>query len=81
MHEFLSAKQLRQGLKDVVEKVKHGERFTVLYRSRPAFDIVPVGTPPIETVPLESDPLYRSPPVGDSGSGDAAMNHDDLLYR
>jgi prevent-host-death family protein len=81
MHEIINAKQLRERLKDVVEKVRHGEKFTVLYRSRPAFDIVPVGTPSVESVPLESDSLYRAAPVGSSDSGDAAVTHDELLYR
>ena len=81
MPEVISAKQLRGRLQDVVEKVKHGGRFTVLYRSRPAFDIVPVGNPPIESAPLESDPLYRASPVGSSKSGDAARRHDEVLYR
>ena len=81
MPEMISAKQLRERLRDVVEKVRHGERFTVLYRSRPAFDIVPVGSPSIESVPLESDPLYRAAAVGSSESGDAATRHDELLYR
>jgi len=81
MHEILNAKQLREKLKEVVEKVRHGDKFTVLYRSRPAFDIVPVGTPSVDNVPLESDSLYRAAPVGSSGSGDAAAKHDDLLYR
>ena len=76
MLEMISAKQLRERLQDVVEKVKHGGQFTVLYRSRPAFDIVPVGSPP-----LESDPLYQAAPVGSSGSGDAAARHDEVLYR
>ena len=81
MHEILNAKQLRERLKEVVEKVKHREKFTVLYRSRPAFDIVPAGTPSVESVPLESDSLYRAAPVGSSDSGDTAVSHDDLLYR
>ena len=81
MPEMISAKQLRERLQDVVEKVKHGGRFTVLYRSRPAFDIVPVGSPPLEHTPLESDPLYQATPVGSSGSGDAAAQHDEVLYQ
>ena len=81
MPDMISAKQLRERLKDVVENVKHGRRYTVLYRSQPAFDIVPVGGPSIETVPLESDPLYQAPPVGASAAGDAAARHDEVLYR
>ncbi len=79
MPEIISAKQLRERLQEVVMKVRHGERFTVLYRSRPAFDIVPVGSPPTDKTPLESDSLYQAPAVGASGSGDAAARHDEIL--
>lgn len=81
MPVMISAKQLRERLQDVVEKVRHGGRFTVLYRSRPAFDIVPVNNPTMESVPLELDSLYRALPVGTSESGDAAAQHDEVLYR
>ena len=81
MPEMISAKQLRARLQDVVEKVRRGERFTVLYRSRPAFDIVPVGNPSLDSIPLESDPLYQAPTVGASESGEAAARHDEVLYR
>ncbi len=81
MPEIINAKQLRARLKEVVAKVRHGERFTVLYRSRPAFDIVPVGSPTMGNTPLESDSLYQAPPVGASESGDVAARHDEVLYR
>lgn len=81
MPDMISAKQLRERLREVVESVKHGRRYTVLYRSQPAFDIVPVGASSIEDVPLESDPLYQAPPVGSSALGDAAARHDEVLYR
>ncbi|MDE2998767.1 MAG: type II toxin-antitoxin system prevent-host-death family antitoxin [Gemmatimonadota bacterium] len=80
MAEIINAKQLRARLKEVVSKVRDGERFTVLYRSRPAFDIVPVGSPPMRSAPLEADPLFQAPPVGASESGDAAARHDEVLY-
>jgi antitoxin (DNA-binding transcriptional repressor) of toxin-antitoxin stability system len=38
----INAKRLRATLPDVVERVRKGARFTVIYRSRPAFQIVPV---------------------------------------
>ena len=78
---YKAVKALWKQLQDVVEKVRHGERFTVLYRSRPAFDIVPVGNSPLGSMPLESDPLYQAPAVGASESGDAAARHDEVLYR
>ena len=81
MPEIINAKQLRARLREVVEKVRHGERFTVLYRSRPAFDIVPVGSPPRGSTPLQADPLYEAPPVGASESGDVAERHDEVLYQ
>ncbi|MDE0146393.1 MAG: hypothetical protein OXL95_11040 [Nitrospira sp.] len=81
MPEMINAKQLRERLYDVVEKVRHGKRFTVLYRSRPAFDIVPVDSPPLDSIPLESDTLYQAQAVGASESGDAAARHDEVLYR
>ncbi len=81
MSQMISAKQLREQLRAVVQKVRQGGRFTVLYRSRPAFDIVPVGSPSVESTPLESDPLYRAPPVGASESGDVASGHDEVLYE
>lgn len=81
MPEIIRAKQLREHLQDVVERVRHGERFTVLYRNRPAFDIIPVGSPPIDNAPLEPDLLYEAPPVGASESGEAAARHDEVLYR
>ena len=42
MNTIISAKELRASLPKVVEKVRRGARFTVLYRSRPAFQLVPV---------------------------------------
>jgi prevent-host-death family protein len=76
----ISAKELRTHLGDVVSKVRHGGRFTVLYRSRPAFDIVPVGESTIREGPPDEDSLYRAGPVGSSVSGDVARNHDEELY-
>lgn len=81
MDQIISAKQLRAHLQDIVAQVRQGGRFTVLYRSRPAFDIVPVGTPGTPPAKLEADPLYGADPVGSSGSGDASRRHDEILYE
>lgn len=80
MGHTISAKELRARLQEIVAQVRRGSRFTVLYRSRPAFDIVPVGSPEAVSGRLEEDPLYRAQPVGSSGTGDAALRHDEL-YR
>jgi prevent-host-death family protein len=42
MNVPINAKRLRASLPEVVERVRKGTRFTVIYRSRPAFQIVPV---------------------------------------
>lgn len=81
MTATISAKELRLHLGEVVSKVRRGRRYTVLYRSRPAFDVVPVGEQQVATTRLDDDALYRAEPVGASSSGDAARRHDEVLYR
>ena len=80
MNITIHAKELRGALPRVVERVRKGARFTVIYRSRPAFQIVPVDetTPPSSE--LEADPLYRAGPVGRSSDGRTAAEHDADLY-
>ena len=81
MNTAINAKRLRASLPDVVEGVRKGARFTVIYRSRPAFEIIPVSDPGPPTLRLADDPLYRAKPVGRSRDGVAAANHDALLYK
>ena len=80
MHQTINTKELRASLSKIVEGVKRGERFTVLYRSRPAFRIVPVDDADRVTYPLEKDPLYRAGAVGESKDGLSAADHDAMLY-
>ena len=80
MNVMISAKELRASLPEVVEKVRRGARFTVFYRSRPAFQVVPVDSATGTTGDLESDPLYHAKPVGRSTDGRSAAEHDSLLY-
>jgi hypothetical protein len=61
--------------------VRKGTRFTVLYRSRPAFQIVPMGADERPASALDDDPLYRAAAVGRSVDGLAAADHDTILYR
>jgi antitoxin (DNA-binding transcriptional repressor) of toxin-antitoxin stability system len=77
----INAKRLRASLPDVVERVRKGARFTVIYRSRPAFEIVPVSEPGEPPLPLADDPLYRAGAVGRSRDGRTAADHDSLLYE
>lgn len=79
MRETIGTKQLRLELGSVMQRVNKGTRFTVMYRSRPAFDIVPVGVD-TELGSWKEDSLYRAAPVGRSRKGDAARDHDRILY-
>lgn len=81
MNIIISAKELRASLPKLVERVRRGARFTVLYRSRPAFRIVPVDEAEASPVPLEQDPLYRARAVGRSNDHSKAAEHDAFLYR
>jgi antitoxin (DNA-binding transcriptional repressor) of toxin-antitoxin stability system len=80
MNVSINAKRLRATLPDVVERVRKGARFTVIYRSRPAFQIVPVSDAAQVPVDLENDSLYRARPVGRSRDQKTAADHDTLLY-
>jgi antitoxin (DNA-binding transcriptional repressor) of toxin-antitoxin stability system len=76
----INAKTLRRNLARVLERARRGERFTVLYRSRPLCEIVPLGAPPTELPDLEHDPVYRAKAVGESKDGKGAADHDEVLY-
>jgi len=76
----INAKELRGSLPKLVERVRKGARFLVIYRSRPAFQIVPVDENEPPRTSLESDPLYRAEPVGRSTDGRTAAEHDAVLY-
>ena len=76
----INAKRLRASLPDVVERVQKGTRFTVIYRSRPAFQIVPINEVDQPLVALADDPLYRARALGRSTDGRRAADHDALLY-
>jgi prevent-host-death family protein len=80
MNTMINAKELRASLPKVVEKVRRGERFTVLYRSRPAFQLVPIDAAADALGDLEDDPLYQAKPLGRSTDGRRAADHDSLLY-
>ena len=81
MSKTINAKELRARLGEIVSEVRKGGRYTVLYRSRPAFDIVPVDGAEAISGSLDEDPLYQAGPVGASGDGRAARSHDEVVYR
>jgi antitoxin (DNA-binding transcriptional repressor) of toxin-antitoxin stability system len=80
MDKSINAKRLRGSLPQIVEHVRKGARYTVIYRSRPAFRIVPVNDSAEPETPLAEDPLYRARAVGRSRDGRAAADHDAVLY-
>jgi antitoxin (DNA-binding transcriptional repressor) of toxin-antitoxin stability system len=80
MNVPINAKRLRASLPNVVERVRKGTRFTVIYRSRPAFQIVPVTDSEHAPASLADDPLYHARAVGRSSDGRTAADHDAALY-
>jgi len=80
MNTVINAKELRSALPQVVRQVRRGMRFTVLYRSRPAFQVVPVDEMENPKGEVAEDPLYRAKPLGRSADGRSAADHDALLY-
>jgi prevent-host-death family protein len=80
MNTLINAKELRASLPSVVERVRRGARFTVVYRSRPAFQVIPVDVAEATPADLQSDPLYRAAAVGRSRDGQVSTGHDEVLY-
>ncbi len=80
MNKTINTKELRASLQKIVASVKRGEHFTVLYRSRPAFRIVPLDDEGRISCPLTKDPLYQAKAVGESTDGLSASDHDAVLY-
>ena len=80
MQTVINAKTLRNDLAAIMERVRHGERFTVLYRSRPVCQIIPLDQLEAQSQDLEHDPLYQAEAVGASTDGQSAADHDAILY-
>jgi len=78
---IINIKQLRASIPEIVKRVRKGECFTVLYRSSPAFRLVPATmSESIDSISLKDDPLYRAQAVGCSTDGLTASDHDRVLY-
>jgi prevent-host-death family protein len=80
MNTLITTKELRATLPTVVERVRRGARFTVVYRSRPAFQLIPVEDASAPVGEVAADPLYRAAPLGRSTDGRTADDHDRQLY-
>lgn len=80
MSQTISARELQTTLGKIVNSVNQGEQFVVMYKSRPAFRIVPLEQEHSVKAPLADDPIYRSQAVGRSKDGLCAAEHDAVLY-
>lgn len=80
MNITINAKQLRASLPKLVESVRRGTRYTVLYRGCRAFQIVPVDEADRPLGDLQSDPLYHAKAPGKSTDGKTGADHDAILY-
>ncbi len=80
MTRTINAKELRAKLPEIVRRVRRGERFTVLYRSRPAFRVVPATEGELDALSLDDDPVYRAGALGRSSDGKRSEDHDAILY-
>ena len=79
MSSTINVKTLRNEMGRIIERVSKGEDFTVLYRSRPAFRIVPLSGAYTYGV-AEDDSLYRAEAVGRSDDELTSEDHDRTLY-
>jgi len=79
MDQVINTKELRASLPQIVNNVRHGESYTVLYRSRPAFRIVPVEEADTPLAP-DKDPLFEADALGETTDGFTSVDHDRLLY-
>ncbi len=80
MQHTINIKELRASMPAIIKRVRKGDEYIVLYRSSPAFRIVPVNAEEKTTIPLSKDPLYGAPAVGSSSDGLVAEDHDLALY-
>jgi prevent-host-death family protein len=81
MESIINAKTLRTELAGILERVRKGERITVVYRSRAVCRLVPVEGTEQALGPPADDSLYQAEAVGRSSDGLSAAEHDAVLYR
>lgn len=77
---ILNTKELRNKFSEIVKRTKRGEQFTILYRSKPAFRIVPVMPKADEHIKVKKDSLYKMTALGATKDGLTAADHNSVLY-
>ncbi len=80
LEKTINIRQLRGELASIIDQVRKGIRFTVLYRSRPAFRIVPIDGQVSGKTDYQDDPLYQAKPLGRPREHVAELHHDEILY-
>ena len=80
MNRIINSTRLRDSMPSLIAGVRKGARYTVLYRGRPAFQIVPVSARAAFLCALENDPLYPAHALGRSKDGKAAEDYDEIIY-
>jgi prevent-host-death family protein len=80
MQKVINAKTLRSQLAKILKRVQKGERYTIIYRSRPVCEVVPLGSGELDLLDLDEEPLYGAKAVGRSSDGKTAADHDEFLY-
>jgi antitoxin (DNA-binding transcriptional repressor) of toxin-antitoxin stability system len=80
VNQIINAKRLRRELGRILERVRRGERFTVLYRSRPMCDLVPPGGAGPGPGPLDEDPIFSADGIAASTDGRTSEDHDRDIY-
>ena len=78
--EIINTKQLRLELPRIIRRIAEGQRYLVLHRSKPTFEIIPHRAASVPLPPLEHDPLFRLGDLGESTDGASAADHDRFLY-
>ena len=79
MSTTISVTTLRNEMRSIVDRVRKGEDFTVLYRNRAAFRIVSMEAD-FDPDQAETDRLHGAAAVGRSSEGLSAADHDRTLY-
>lgn len=81
MAKHLSAKELRASLPEVVARVQKGERLTLMYRSQPVLQLVPLGVADAPLCPPEDDPLHGVVGIAHGpADGLDSRDHDHIIY-
>jgi antitoxin (DNA-binding transcriptional repressor) of toxin-antitoxin stability system len=78
--EIINTKQLRLDLPRIIRRIGEGQKYLVLHRSRPTFELVPLDSDPRPLPSLARDPLFRLGAIGKSSDGSTAADHDRDLY-